>query len=300
MRISGLSIRQLEAFDMIMRTGSVSSAAIALHISQPSASRLLQDLERDCGFNLFDRTRGRLVPTPQAMVFHDEVARSFKSARDLMAAARDIRDLKRSKLRIGALAAVSLQMLPAILQQFRATYPGVRTNVAVRSSVNIVAAVASLKLDVGIIDGAISSLDTLIASRHRFPTVCAMDANHPLTARKTISLDDLQPYPFVSLGEDYLARSPAGRALLDTLEERVEVETFQSFLACGFLIGTNAVAVVDQFTASFYNKMGIVYRPLLDEIPLEIAIITNHRSNADHGVAAFTRLIENSLLGIAS
>lgn len=234
------------------------------------------------------------------MVFHEEVAKSFKSARDLMATARDIRDLKRSKLRIGALAAVSLQMLPAMLQQFQAAYPGVRTNVAVRSSVNIVAAVASLKLDVGIIDGAISSLDTLIASRHRFPTVCAMDANHPLTARKTISLDDLQPYPFVSLGEDYLARSPAGRALLDTLEEHVEVETFQSFLACGFLIGTNAVAVVDQFTASFYNEMGIVYRPLLDEIPLEIAIITNHRSNADHGVAAFTRLIENSLLGIAS
>ena len=112
MRFAGLSIRQLEAFDMIMLSGSVSAAATALHISQPSVSRLLQDLERDCDLKLFDRAKGRLIPTPQGIMFHEEVARSFKSARELMVAARNIRDLKQSRLRIGALAACSLEIVP--------------------------------------------------------------------------------------------------------------------------------------------------------------------------------------------
>lgn len=298
MRFSGLSIRQLEAFDMIMRTGSVSAAAIALHISQPSVSRLLQDLERDSGLSLFDRTKGRLVPTPQAILFHKEVAGSFKSARDLMAVAQNIRDLKQSKLRIGALAAASLELVPTILRHFRQKHPEAIANVAVRSSSYIVAAVASQRLDIGIIDGGISILDALTVATYRFPNVCAMDARHPLASKEAITLSDLRPFPFISLGADYLARSVNGRRLLETVEGRVEVETFQSFLACGFVLGSQAIAVVDPLTAQFYAPTGIVSRPLVDEIPFVLSIVVNHRSKADNGVQAFIDLLSAQIRGI--
>ncbi|KQV41274.1 LysR substrate-binding domain-containing protein [Rhizobium sp. Root1204] len=287
MRFSGLSIRQLEAFDMIMRTGSVSSAAIALHISQPSVSRLLQDLEVDCELTLFDRTKGRLIPTPQAIMFHAEVASSFKSARELMSAARNIRDLRLSRLRIGALAAASLDLVPTVMRRFKNNHPGAIANVSVRSSSNIVAEVASQRLDVGIVDGGVSMLDTVLVNKFRFPNVCAMDANHPLTSNETISMTDLQRFPFISLGADYMARSMNGRTLLERLQGNIEAETFQSFLACGFVAGSDAITLVDPLTARFYSKIGLVSRPFEMEIPFDLAIIVNQRSKSDNGAQTF-------------
>ncbi|WP_278120477.1 LysR family transcriptional regulator [Mesorhizobium sp. WSM4887] len=89
MRFSGLSVRQLEAFEATMVAGSVSGAAIALNVSQPSVSRLLQELEIDTGLSLFDRSHGRLVPTEQGLLFYGEVGKTFHGARNLIMAAQE-------------------------------------------------------------------------------------------------------------------------------------------------------------------------------------------------------------------
>jgi DNA-binding transcriptional LysR family regulator len=243
----------------------------------------------------FDRTKGRLVPTPQAMLFHEEVAGSFKSARDLMAVAQNIRDLGQSKLRVDALAASSLVLVPTVLRRFREQHPGAIANVAVRSSTNIVAAVATQRLDVGIVDGGISILDAIGIATFRFPSVCAMDAGHPLASREAITFADLARFPFASLGADYMNRSVSGRSLLESVNERIEVETFRSFLACGFVLASEALAVVDPLTAKFYEQIGLVSRPLADEIPFELTIVVNHRSKADNGVQAFVGLLPSNM-----
>lgn len=61
---SKMNIRQVEAFRAIMQSGSASRAAEALGITQPAVTRLVAELEKTIGFPLFDRTRGRLDPTP--------------------------------------------------------------------------------------------------------------------------------------------------------------------------------------------------------------------------------------------
>ena len=61
-----MKFRQMECFRELMVAGTVTAAAKALGISQPSASSLITNLERELGFALFKRTKGRLVPTPEA------------------------------------------------------------------------------------------------------------------------------------------------------------------------------------------------------------------------------------------
>jgi molybdenum-dependent DNA-binding transcriptional regulator ModE len=57
--------RQLEIFNAVMISGSASRAAELLQVTQPAVSRAIVDLEEAIGFSLFDRIRGRLVPTPE-------------------------------------------------------------------------------------------------------------------------------------------------------------------------------------------------------------------------------------------
>lgn len=298
MRFSGLSIRQLEAFDMIMRTGSVTVAARSLNISQPSVSRLIQDLERDCGLLLFDRTKGRLVPTSQATLFHEEVAATFKSARELMAVAQGIKELKYTNLRVGALAAASLELVPSVLRRFRECHEDALTNVSVRSSQHIVSAVTSRKMDIGIIDGGVSIMDAVLVGSYDFPCVCVMGASHPLSSLEMIGLEDLRPYPFISLGTDYMMRSETGRALFEAVRDNIVVEAFQSFIACGFVLDSKAVAVIDPLTARFYSRIGLVSRPLISNIPFTLKVVLNNRSASDLGAKAFTGFLDTHIAAL--
>ena len=72
-----MNIRQLEAFRATMRAGSVTAAAEMLHISQPSVSRLLADLQHKLGFELFIRSGRGLVATVEARRFYQGVESLF-------------------------------------------------------------------------------------------------------------------------------------------------------------------------------------------------------------------------------
>ena len=68
-----LRFRQLQAFHAIIEAGTVTGAAETLGISQPGISNLLGELERQTKLKLFDRSKGRLVPTPEAVVLFQEI-----------------------------------------------------------------------------------------------------------------------------------------------------------------------------------------------------------------------------------
>ena len=69
--------RQIEVFRMVMRCGTLTSAAEALNVSQPALSQILLHTEDELGFKLFQRVKGRLIPTPEAEDLYPEVERLF-------------------------------------------------------------------------------------------------------------------------------------------------------------------------------------------------------------------------------
>jgi DNA-binding transcriptional LysR family regulator len=58
-----ISSRQIEAFRMVMLTGSITGASEALFVTQPAVSRLIQSLEDTTGLKLFERRGNQIVPT---------------------------------------------------------------------------------------------------------------------------------------------------------------------------------------------------------------------------------------------
>ncbi|WP_325052329.1 LysR family transcriptional regulator [Sinorhizobium meliloti] len=60
-----MNFRQIEAFRAVIISGTVSRAAELMGVTQPNVSRLVGELEEAIGFALFDRVKGRLIPTPE-------------------------------------------------------------------------------------------------------------------------------------------------------------------------------------------------------------------------------------------
>ena len=113
-----LSIRQLQTFREIMRSGSVTAAARVLGRTQPSVSAMLASLEAEFGFELFLRQKGRLVPTPEAHFFFAEAEEILERVTRSAQAMREIGDLDRGRLKIACYPGGSLFILPRIVAGF--------------------------------------------------------------------------------------------------------------------------------------------------------------------------------------
>ena len=71
--------RQLQALHAVIETDTVTGAGDRLGISQPGISNLLSQLETETKLSLFKRSKGRLLPTPEAMVLFQEVETLVRS-----------------------------------------------------------------------------------------------------------------------------------------------------------------------------------------------------------------------------
>lgn len=78
-----MNLRQLEVFYAIMQAGTVSGAARLLHVSQPNVTRVLAHTEQQLSFALFERVKGRLVPTQEAKALLPEAEKSLSTTRTI-------------------------------------------------------------------------------------------------------------------------------------------------------------------------------------------------------------------------
>ena len=144
-----ISLRQIEAFNAVMEAGSVTGAAEMMHVTQPAVSRLIRDLQFNVGFPLFERAKGRIMPTIEAKALFEEVRRSYVGLEKIVSAASEIRNFRAGYLQIAALPAMSLRFLPRVITAFSDANPGINISLHVRSSVRVSEWVASQQIDAG-------------------------------------------------------------------------------------------------------------------------------------------------------
>ncbi|WP_255542621.1 LysR family transcriptional regulator [Azospirillum sp. INR13] len=120
-----MQARQLEVFCMLMRCGTVTGAAAMLNISQPALSQILLHAEDQLGFKLFDRVRGRLVPTQEANELYPEAERIFSELGALRRRTVDMRHGRTGLVRLAASAPPSMSIVPKALSAFRAAHPDI-------------------------------------------------------------------------------------------------------------------------------------------------------------------------------
>lgn len=121
-----MNLRHIEIFHAVYVNGSVSAAARALNISQPSVSKTLRHAESLLGFELFQRTNSRLVPTEDAHALFESVAGIQDRVHGLREAVRNRRAGAGATLRISALPSLALGALPTATARFMTMRPDVR------------------------------------------------------------------------------------------------------------------------------------------------------------------------------
>lgn len=113
-----MKLRHLEIFHAVMIYGSLSRAAESMNISQPAASKTLKSAEQRLGFKLFQRVRGKLLPTAEALALFDKAQDIFQDLDNLRLLADNLARDTRAKIILGCLPSLGLSLVPEIVTDF--------------------------------------------------------------------------------------------------------------------------------------------------------------------------------------
>src|SRR5262245_44105498 len=138
-----MNYRQLEVFRAVMQTGSVTAAARMLNLSQPAVTKILRHAEDQLRFALFDRVKGRLVPTPEAQALFPDVERVFDDLRSVRQMVGSLQTTRSGALTIVTIPTLGGAALPRAISEFLKTRPDVRLGFEVRPRRDIVQRIAT-------------------------------------------------------------------------------------------------------------------------------------------------------------
>ena len=258
-----MDVRQIEAYHAVMTYGTTSRAADVLRISQPAVSKAVMALERAIGFRLFDREKGRLVPTAEGQLFFREVQDTFAGLARLRSAAARIRDHGSGDLKLACLPAFSTNLLPGAIARFHVRHPSVAVSLLVASSSGIRDLVASNQIDVAVTADEIDTVGVEAVPFARIPGQIALPPGHPLCERDEIRPSDLDGLPFVALApEDTTRREAEALFARCGVAPRIVVETAYAATVCALVLAGIGCGIVDPVTAVGYRERGLVLKPL--------------------------------------
>lgn len=269
-----MNLRQIEVFQAVMRSGSVTAGAELLNLSQPAVSRQLERLEKVSNLKLFRRVGRGLQPTPEGLAFYEEVKRAFVGLEKLRNIADTISNFNTGHLRITALPALGFGFLPRVISRFCELYPGVDVSLQVRSSGAVRAVTATQEFDLGFLPALPSNSDHHAQHFASVDAVCVLPAGHALSTKNEIVPSDLAEMPFIGLVKDDVTRRQVD-AIFEAAELALSqhIETQFAATVCNFVISGAGVSVISPFAASDFTEQGLVMRRFRPAVRIDYQIV---------------------------
>ncbi|MET3709539.1 DNA-binding transcriptional LysR family regulator [Sphingomonas trueperi] len=269
-----MNLRHIEIFHAVYVNGSVSAAARALNVSQPSVSKTLRHAESLLGFELFQRSNGRLLPTEDAHALFADVADIQDRVRALREAGRNLRIGAGTTLRISALPSLGLGVLPDAVSRFLARRPNVRFDLQTVHHDDLLRKLYERESDIAIA----SEPPRGVALTHSWLgegelVVLYRERDMP-GAPPRLELSQLVGRPLISLK----GSGPIGKLLSEeidrlglVLDEVVVARTF--YIAAALVRAGVGLAIVDNFTAAASMAPGLAMRPLRPSVTFDVHAI---------------------------
>ncbi|HRL21809.1 LysR substrate-binding domain-containing protein [Alcaligenes sp. SDU_A2] len=261
----------MEIFDAICRGGSLTEAARLLHISQPAASKLLATAEMQLGFRLFERVRGRLVPTREAGILAPHVARLHQELGDVGRLARNLRFHHQGLWRIGSSPAFGLELLPMALSRCRQAHPAMSFELRTHHSGELLQALETRDLDM------VLTFDQREHPGLQRQVLAATQLVHvvPQGTAPLRSWDDMAQRTFIALD----AQDPVGAMVERLLDAHIldfapvmRVQTH--YVACALVLQGAGEALVDLVTARAMLRPGLCLHRLPQTLDVPVSVLT--------------------------
>ncbi|WP_211229030.1 LysR substrate-binding domain-containing protein [Geothrix fermentans] len=208
-RPSDLSLRQLEYLVALADTLGFHRAAERVHVSQPSLSAQIQQIEATLGLRLFERDHRRVLLTPAGEAVVARARRILQEARDLVASAQAWRDPFQGTWRLGVIPTVAPYLLPEVLPALAAAHPDLRLKLREERTPVLLVELGAGRLEAALLAEGTDLGDLARVPLRKDPFLLAAPIHHPVAQKAQVSLRDLEGEPLLLLEDGHCLRDQA-------------------------------------------------------------------------------------------
>jgi LysR family transcriptional regulator, cyn operon transcriptional activator len=229
-----MELRHLRYFLAVADVSHFRRAAEMLHVSQPTLSLQVQQLEKELGVPLFDRIGRRVRLTAAGQLFRDRARRVLRELDEAQVGIDELDHLKRGRVAVGVVQTVNTYLIPAAAAEFSAAYPGVTLSVEELSASGVELGVSEGRLDLGVsfVPTAASGLDAVPLFEEEL--VLILPERHAWAKRRTVRVAELGDEPLMVMPAGFYTRQmidDAFRAAGITAKIAVEMNSIAAIVA---------------------------------------------------------------------
>ncbi|WP_347558234.1 LysR family transcriptional regulator [Robbsia sp. KACC 23696] len=271
-----MELRQLEAFFTVMGTGSVTAAGLKLNRSQSVITRLIQDLEAELGYTLFERRGPRINPTNRAFLLYEEVEQTLVSVRHLQERAAKIADNEGAQtVRLISIQALAAGLLPDALKTLAAADMPAQISIKGAPAEQVVHAVLARSVDIGLASLPIEHPGLDVHWIAEVPLVAVVASGNPMAKQDTLSLADLRGQKLITVSNPNRLKGRIDATLrAHGVDQTAFIETNSSLNAVLAARADLGVALVEGTTLVSGAIDGVKVLSLDAYVPFFFSVIT--------------------------
>ncbi|MGD7007257.1 LysR family transcriptional regulator [Metabacillus sp. 84] len=272
----------LRTFVTLAEVKNFTKAAEILHISQPSVSLHIKNLEKEFQTKLFIRSPKSLKITPTGEILYGRAKQIIhiyeQTKQDILEHHHDVK----GKLTIGASFTIGEYILPSFLVDFQAQYPNLKLEVVIGNTEEIVQSVRLFKVDIGLIEGQTNEKELLVEPFMDDELFIAAPKGHKLTGRKEARIEDLHNQVWVTREEgsgtreylEHVIRSnglkvesfltiSSNQGIKETLISGMEALSLLSLHVIERDLTNKVLSIIPLKDHTFKRKLSMVYSPAM-------------------------------------
>jgi len=292
-----MTLYQLEVFALVAKLQSFTNAAKELHVGQPSISALMTQLQKELGVKLFEKLgiKTRLTDAGKRLLERTEnILGMVEKAKEEI---EDLKGFKKGKISVGS-AGIGTYILISAIEQFKKRYPGVDISLTIENTGSLQQKLLNGEVDVAILGRTPRSPSIIVEPHHEEELVVIASPKHPLTHRRSVSLERLIDEPLIVYESDdfgILTKfAEKGLSLKPLLQIKLQMgsrDAVKSAVASG--LGLSFLAKSHVLADVRAGRLKILKVPQLSVKRLVCIAVHKRRQNLPY-VRAFAELLRNS------
>ncbi|WP_340619259.1 DNA-binding transcriptional regulator YeiE [Xenorhabdus siamensis] len=187
-----ITLRQLEIFAEVLKSGSTTQASQQLALSQSAVSASLTDLEGQLGVQLFDRVGKRLVTNEHGRLLYPKALALLEQAGEV----EQLFKLDLGALRLAASSTIGNYMLPEMLAKYRQDYPDTPLELNISNTEDVIKSVVEFRVDLGLIEGLCHNPELISQPWMKDELIVFSSPASPL-ANVNLTVEDLIKAPWI-------------------------------------------------------------------------------------------------------
>jgi DNA-binding transcriptional LysR family regulator len=201
-----MTFHQLEIFGAVAEQASITQAARKIKISQPSVSKQLRFLERECGIKLYVKSGRGIKITEEGRMLHNAAKPILKQMEELRSSfLTRVSDARDVALRVGSTPSPGAFFLPGVLKSFVKLHPKIHPTLRTGYPDALKAMVLDGEVDVAVTTIAPSHPEIIEEAIASEGIVAIVSAKHPLATKKSLTESEVGTVPFIMTTDGRIA-----------------------------------------------------------------------------------------------